>query len=125
LWAEDTFHQCSRGVPKTDGKYWLPTASEITELESDLTTMLELRDRRGLSVPPKFRQFQRQYIGFTRNGVRLIYGNFSSIYDDKPWHHWSLLERPTVVCDGGRGFWGVVYNPRNHEFEEPQFNGDA
>jgi hypothetical protein len=112
-------------VPKTEGKYWLPTASDITELESGLTTRLELRDSRGQPVPPKFQQFQRQYIGFVRNGERLIYGNFSSIYDDKPWHQWSFLERPTIVCDGGRHFWGIIYNAKTREFEEPQFNGDA
>jgi hypothetical protein len=124
-WAADTFHQCSRDVPRTDGKYWLPTATEIAKLESELGPMLDLRDKRGQSVPPKFQQFRRQYIGFTRNGERLIYGNFSSEYDDEPWRRWSLLEKPAVVCDGGHYFWGVVYKPKSNEFEEPHFNGAA
>ena len=126
LWrAAEAFHQCSRDAPKTDGTYWLPTATEIVGLESQLWPMLELRDQRGQSVPHRFQQFQRQYIGFTRNGERLIYGNFSSLSEDEPWRQWSLFERPVIVCDGGRAFWGVVYKPNSNEFEEPQFNGSA
>jgi len=126
LWrAADTFRQCSRDTPKTDGNYWLPTASDIAELELNLPTMLKLRDLHGQKVPPKFQQFQRQYIGFTRNGQRFIYANFSSIYSDEPWKEWSIIERPVIVCDGGAGFWGVVYDPKEQRFEEPQFNGDA
>lgn len=124
-WAESTFHQCSRDAPKTDGNYWLPTASDITEFEVDLPLMLELRDRNGQKVPPRFQQFRRQYIGFTRNGQRLIYGNFSSIHEDEPWKQWTFLEKPVVVCDGGTSFWGVVFDPKKKQFEEPQFNGGA
>ena len=97
LWqAAETFHQFSRNTPKTDGTYWLPTAIEITKLESELWPMLELRDKRAQSVPPKFQQFQRQYIGCTRNGERLIYGNFLSEYESEPWRQWSLLEKPVA-----------------------------
>jgi hypothetical protein len=124
-WAAETFQQCSRDAPKPEGPYWLPTATEIMQLESELWPMLELREKRGESVPPRFQQFQRQYIGFTRNGERLIYGNFAVEYDDRPWRRWTLLERPVVACDGGHYFWGVVYKPRSNEFEEPQFNGNA
>jgi hypothetical protein len=122
-WAAETFHQCSRDTPESDGAYWLPTAHDIIQLESELWPMLELRDRRGKTVPPRFQQFQRQYIGFTRNGERLVYGNFSPEYEDEPWRRWSLLEKPVAMCDGGRYFWGIVYKPKSNTFEEPQFNG--
>lgn len=122
-WAADALNQCSRDAPKTDGKYWLPTASEITAFEVELPLTLELRERNGQRVPPRFQQFRRQYIGFTRNGRRFIYGNFSAIYDDEPWKRWEFLERPVVVCDGGTNFWSVVYDPKRKLFEEPQFNG--
>jgi hypothetical protein len=124
-WAAETFHQCSRDAPKATGPYWLPNATEITLLELKLWPLLESRHKQGQSVPRKFQQYQRQYIGFTRNGKKLIYGNFSSIYDDEPWRRWLLLEKPTLACDGGNSFWGIVYNPTSEEFEEPQFNGDA
>jgi hypothetical protein len=86
--------------------------------------MLELRARKGQLVPPS-QQFRRQYIGFTRNGERLIYANFSPIHADELGSKWPILERPVVVCDGGAGFWGVVYDPKIERFEEPQFNGVA
>jgi hypothetical protein len=124
-WATETFQQCSRSTPKTDGPYWLPNAAEILALESSLWPFLQLRDKHGLPVPAKFQQYQRQYIGFTRNGERLIYGNFSPSDDDQPWRRWSLLEKPVSACDGGKNFWGIVYRPKTDEFEEPQFNGDA
>lgn len=124
LWrAAEAFHQCSRDVPQSDGSYWMPTAREIVELELELWPLLEQRDKLGQPVPPRFQQFRRQYIGFTRNGERLIYGNFSSLPEDEPWRDWALLERPVNVCDGGRYFWGIVYKPKSKQFEEPQFNG--
>ena len=124
-WAADTFQQCSRETPETNGIYWLPTASEIENLERRLLLTLDLRNKNGQLVRSTSQQFHRQYIGFTRNGKRLIYANFSPIDEIEPWHKWPVFERPVVVCDGGVGFWGVVYDPKTGRFEEPQFNGVA
>lgn len=126
LWhAAEMFEQCSRQVPHSDAKYWLPTAAEIALLESKLWPLLELRHQRGLSVPRRFEPYRRQYIGFTRKGERLIYGNFSVVQGmeaEAPWRWFSLLERPRTACDGGNAFWGIVYKTRSGDFEEPQFN---
>jgi hypothetical protein len=121
--AAEAFQQCSRDVPHSDGGYWLPTAADIVELELELWPMLEQRDKLGQPVPPRFQQFRRQHVGFTRNGERLIYRNFSALPEDEPWREWALPERPVNVCDGGSYFWGIVYKPKSKQFEEPQFNG--
>ena len=125
LWyAAETFHQCSRDAPAAQGPYWLPVASEIDEIERELETLLIRREDEALRVPKKFLQYHRQYIGFVRNKERLIYVNFSPNID---YYHrdWSLLERPVSICDGGSGYWGIVYNPQTKQFEEPDFNGVA
>lgn len=122
-WADSAFQQCSREVPKGGPPYWTPSAKEIAALETDLWPLLETRAQQGLRVPDRFIQFRRQYLGFTRNGERLIYGNFAPSNKEFEWQGWPLLERPFLVCDGGPSFWGIVYNPVAKSFEEPAFNG--
>jgi hypothetical protein len=124
-WAGDTFQQCSREAPETNGMYWLPTATDIENLERRLLLTLDLRNKNGQLGPSASQKFRRQYIGFTRNGKRLIYANFSRIDESEPWPKWPVLERPVVMCDGGASFWGIVYDPKTGRFEEPQFNGVA
>ncbi|NHZ40142.1 hypothetical protein [Massilia aquatica] len=121
-WAADTFKQCSREAPQGGEPYWLPTGQQIFDLELRLWALMRDRDARGLRAPRKFQQFQRQYIGFTRNGERLIYAN---VYpqDDYGWEAWTLFNKPVLICDGGNFFWGIVYNPATGKYEEPSFNG--
>lgn len=128
-YAGDTFHQCSRDTPQPDeASYWVPTRHEIAEADSLLWVMLQGREMRGLRLPAVV-PFHRQYIGFKRGGVRLIYVNafadlgYVESDDWNDWFNWAILGKPVSACDGGRYFWGAVYNPETREYEEPQFNG--
>ena len=122
--AAQVFRQCSRGAPEPGDDLWAPTRSEISELEAALPAYMAGRKKASLRTPPETGQYLRQYVGFTRNGTRQIYGNFfhSSIRQiaDQMSHP---FVGPVVVCDGGPAFWGIVYNPATKAFEEPQFNG--
>jgi len=33
--------------------------------------------------------------------------------------------KPVLVCDGGEGFWGVLYDPEARKFSQLSFNGSA
>jgi hypothetical protein len=80
----------------------------------------------GRSVLP-LSNYHRQYVGFTKDGERYIYGNFypSSL------SHSSRDERdneaiyPQIICDGGSRFWGIVYSPSLRSFTHLAFNGIA
>ena len=131
LWyAASTFDQCSRTAPQPGEVFWIPSAAQVREIEAALPPMFAARKRQGLTVPQESDavqpfSYQHQYIGFVQNGERLIYVNASPVYDraglDE--REFSLLEKPEVMCDGGRFFWGVVYHPHSKTFEAPAFNG--
>ena len=118
--ASELFRQCSREAPSAQGSIWIPTRIQIQELEHALRQHLEGEQRKGaLALPPGTR-YRGQYAGFTRNGVRFIYGSFSAegvLRDQK------LNGEPVVWCDGGSQFWGIVYNTSTKAFTELQING--
>ncbi len=57
----------------------------------------------------------RQYLGVIVNGKRYIY------IDASP----SKKDEMMIVCDGGKDYWGVLYDPENKTFSELAFNGEA
>lgn len=122
--AEEAFHPCSRSAPvHDDGRFWLPTASDLEWPEAALEGYLDRRNRAGLDVPPRFAQFHRQYIGFYRNGKPLIYlAAFPSGVSFGS-HRWELFETPLLMCDGGSHMWGAVYDPELQSFIEFESNG--
>jgi hypothetical protein len=119
--ADEIFRQCSRGAPEHDSELWTPSRIQIAELELALPKYLANRNGLGKSTPPKSVAYVRQYVGFARSGVRLIYANF--LPEELKYPPAELRARPIVMCDGGSVFWGIVYNPATRAFEEPQFNG--
>lgn len=132
LWhAAETFELCSREVPTADS-FWIPTSAQVREAEAALLVMFAERKRAGLTMPQESTDvqpfsFHHQYIGFARNGERMLYLNAypdydNELIDERPF---SLLEAPACVADGGRFFWGAVYHLRRKAFEGLQFNGHA
>ena len=120
--ARDVFHQCSRQAPSSKTEIWEPSAKQIDELESSLSSYLTGLEKVRKEIPPRKVSYHRQYVGFTRDGERYIYGNFYP--GDK---EFSARESKSVVmvCDGGPVFWGIVYRLKTKTFEEPRFNGVA
>lgn len=108
--------QCSRDSPRDVKDFFKATTSQISELEERLGPYLD-------SVRPDihFQDYNRQYVGFTKNGVRFIYGNF---FKPEP-GDWSVPAKPVIICDGGDLAWGVVYSLDSKAFQDLQFNGTA
>jgi hypothetical protein len=111
---------CSRFAPAADGAFWQPTAEQIGTLQAALPAYVQTRRDSGLRVPPATVSYRGQYIGFTRAGVPLIYGDFQSAagYPD-----WAPEGKAITVCDGGPRNWGVVFDPVTRRFDEIEFNG--
>jgi hypothetical protein len=120
--ARAIFHQCSRAAPPANSELWQPSGKDLDELEASLAKYLNEREKAGKTVPPRSVTYHRQYVGFTRNGERLVYGNFYPASAELLRHESS---EPVQVCDGGHVFWGIVYRVTTKTFEELQFNGFA
>ena len=118
--APALLRQCSRAAPQGAANFWSPTEAQLDELESRLIRHLESPTSEK-STPRDF-GYHRQYIGFTKNGTRYIYGNF---YPGKGEATDSERIQPVVICDGGAAFWGVVYDVDRGEFSDFAFNGFA
>ncbi len=121
--AEKTFTQCSRDAPQEHGRYWVPTARQILRMELAMVRVMIEREKAGLKIPLAGYRYHGQYIGYTARGVRYIYGNhFVSEYEPG-FFDGGLLEKPMIMCDGGRTNWGMVYNVEQQKIEQPVFNG--
>jgi hypothetical protein len=115
--AEIMFKQCSRPVPQHADGYWEPSAQDIGVLENDLRAYVAMH----VTLFPLHAMYNRQYIGFTRADGHYIYGNFYPSDMGKTESKQGTV--PVIMCDGGSGFWGIVYDTQTHTFEMPQFNG--
>jgi hypothetical protein len=62
---------------------------------------------------------RRQYIGVTVSGARIVYGNYFPKSDDNiDWRKY-----PILICDGGRSYFGVVFDPLKNKILNISFNG--
>ena len=131
--AEGTVSQCSRDSPAIEGS-WTPSAADVAHLEADLPA-IEGQERQSVGRPdprPMVRVgdvdlFYRQYVGVVVGGRRLIYVNSFPLSQFEHWPEGTPLpdwrHEPLLVCDGGEGFWGVLYDPEARTFSGLAFNG--
>jgi hypothetical protein len=70
--AAPLLRQCSRPSPEGATGYWEPSDAEIRQLELRLVGYLG--NLTGSEAPPTGIGYHRQYVGFFRDGTRLIAG---------------------------------------------------
>lgn len=100
--------QCSRSAPEGVTATWQPTVDEIEMLELRLSQIKELKTESSFSgVQIKDPEsYYMQYAGIVMGGKKYIYINaFSEVKEVPRWR-----EQPVMVCGGGSGFWGVMYD---------------
>jgi len=118
--APTVVQQCSRAVPRISGT-WQPSENQIRQLEADFHLLDAHKDdaccNPGASLKNPLRYY-RQYVGVIRGGRRLIYINAFREPAPPDWR-----TAPVVVCDGGDGYWGVLYDPALRTFSQLAFNG--
>jgi hypothetical protein len=113
--------QCSRPNPPRYESTWQPGPEDLTGAEQELAQLdaLAPADCCGAARPGDPKAYQRQYFGIVSGGRRLLYANaFLDSMPNKEWQHYAI-----VVCDGGSGAWGAVYDPRQRRWSELRFNG--
>ena len=120
-------HQCSRATPQKVETFWNPTQSDIDSLEKNLKKVLTLKADQcclmGNSVS-FIEKYGLQYIGVMIKKKKYIYINAFYISSDESietrYNYWKTS--PVYACDGGKGFWGVLYDIENSTFEQLAFN---
>jgi hypothetical protein len=111
--AAAVLRTCSRPSPDREAALprWTPAQRDIDALERALPSLAPGTD------PARF---HRQYVGFVRDGKRLVYVNAWPVRVPSP----SDPAREAVrVCDGGAQFWGAVWDPESGAFSEREANG--
>ena len=119
--------QCSRPAPQAATEFFMPTAQEITAVETATATALRRaaegysghaeNDRLAFAWPDDPALYNRQYVGYREQGRRKIYGNFV------PDRFGPSSTRPTVICDGGPALFGVEYDIASGTVTRIAFNG--
>jgi hypothetical protein len=110
--APEILKQCSRPTPEATG-FWTPDDDVVAQAESHLDQITRLPG--NINEP---RRYLRQYIGILVDGKRLLYINAGA---DR--RHLEHPTDPLVMCDGGRGYWGAVFDATLGEFRDLRING--
>jgi hypothetical protein len=118
--APGVVQQCSRAVPRISGT-WQPSERQIRQLEADLQSLEGRKPEACCNAGANLKDplhYYRQYVGVVRDGRRLIYVNAFREPAPPGWR-----ATPVVVCDGGDGYWGALYDPALRIFSQLAFNG--
>lgn len=113
--------QCSRPNPPHHDSVWQPGPADLQGAEQELAQLdaLAPADCCGAARPGDPKAYRRQYFGIVAGGRRLLYANaFLEPMANKEWKDYAI-----VVCDGGSGAWGAVYDPRERRWTDLHFNG--
>lgn len=117
--AELVEEQCSRPNPPRYDSTWQPSKQDIKQLEQDLPALNALAPAGGDLHVGDAASYDRQYFGILVHGKRLIYINaFLEPMANKEWKQYAI-----VICDGGTGAWGALYDPASRSFSDFAYNG--
>lgn len=116
--AAEVTDQCSRGSPEWDSAFD-PTLEELNALECSLPE-LETFVRTSLGFDDfVVGEYFRQYVGLVQDGNRVVYVNaMRASLVPAEWY-----TKPVRACDGGRSFFGVVFDLELRRFRDVDFNG--
>jgi hypothetical protein len=121
-------HQCSRSVPVKNPSYWNPVQNDIDILQNNFKKVCILNGNDWGSINGKVDSLQKfgfQYLGVIINDKKYIYINafpFREVEKLKS-ENYDLSKKSLVVCDGGRYFWGVLFDTETMKFSYIAFNG--
>lgn len=120
--TEVVAEQCSRPNPLHYESTWQPAPADIGQLEQDLPLLNAQSPAAATAHVGDAPAYYRQYFGITVHGRHLIYVNafVEGMYRSTDWKQFAI-----VVCDGGNGAWGALYDPANRLFSGFAFNGRA
>lgn len=128
--GEKIIKQCSRSVPNNIEIYFDLIKEDIAILENNLRKILSVKSTecclKGWNIG-RLEDYAFQYIGVVINNRKYIYINafiVESEDDFKIWYkEWKT--KPIIMCDGGDGFWGALFDLGNQSFSQLSVNGVA
>lgn len=124
---------CSRPGPPSFAATWKPKLSDIVAMESRLSHISSLKAQgigfmQGSHIEHP-NQYFRQYAAIVVNKRKMIYINASCPGAAVGSQHPPVAppgdstEDVIDACDGGRCFWGVIYDTATGEFSDLEING--
>lgn len=77
---------------------------------------------------PDLKDYAFQYIGVIINNRKYIYINAFAIemlYEQDSFETWykEWKTKPIIICDGGDGFWGALFDLEKKAFSQLSVNG--
>lgn len=122
--ADEDYVVGNVGLPYGAEEFWRPSRSDIHRFERKLSFALEqARYEYRFDPPGPLWQYAVQYIGYVRDGERLIYAQGLRCLDlgfcD------DVAERWFFVLDGGTSVFGASFDPETGKLYGPGFNGYA
>lgn len=126
--GEKMMDQCSRSTPEKVEKYFDLTGEEIVSLENNFKKILSIKSAgccfNGWKIL-KLDDYGFQYIGVIVNNHKYIYINAFIVEDEDDFTSWykNWKIAPIIVCDGGDGFWGVLFDLEKKLFLQLSVNG--
>lgn len=114
----ELLNPCLRVRPKPATLFWLPSETEVRELEQRLPEFLKKH-----AAPPHTLQWKslhlyaRQYVGVIRDEGRAIYANVFPLSESGGWRCYAM-----TICDKSRRFFGVEYDVATGAFTSIAFN---
>lgn len=123
--------QCSRSTPHNINGFFDISDSEILLVNNHLCDIQTLKSTEGGIIGGKIERLEDygyQYIGVNISNRRYIYINAFFIdiaYEQDSFKTWykEWKTQPIIVCDGGNGFWGILFDIENHTFSQFAING--
>jgi hypothetical protein len=114
----------------TSGETWVPSSSDIHELEQVLWRFLQENSHQLSGIDPS--SYWRQYLGFYRRSGLLIQQNQKLIFINGFLRHRQWLEKDLqrsmlsmLVDDGGASYWRAYYHQRARAITNFSTNGYA
>jgi hypothetical protein len=87
--------------------------------ESKLDAAIDAAYGRGNADRSAFLLYRRQYAGFWRDGVRVLYIN--AVAPDAAGDEWRT--KAVMICDGGKVTYGALFDLWRQTFDFFSFNG--
>jgi hypothetical protein len=116
--------QCTRCTPQGITGFWDIAGIDQEKLEDNFNKILSLKSSKcevPTSLITEISRYSFQYIGVYIGSEKYIYINAFIARDTRD--KWKT--EPVDACDGGKGFWGALFNLDSQEFSQLQFNSEG
>ncbi|HWJ30254.1 MAG TPA: hypothetical protein VNS32_27205 [Flavisolibacter sp.] len=119
--------QCSRSTPSSLEGYWLVDSNAVQSLHNNFKKIQKLKPDCCIGIGWRIADlnyYAFQYLGIILDGNKYIYVNAFPNQNFREGKE-IPLDRLIDVCDGGTGFWGVLFDVGAGTFSHLSVNGEV